>query len=117
MKAAQPTPNVMKTWEGVKSNVLPLVLSMLTSLPFLTGSNTIKIVATVKLIEILPMKMIGNHLINSPHLENEYDGVVTELLDKCGLMRSSYSLSLRINKVLQVKMIEAEKSVKRILTL
>ena len=110
--APQPTASVLKTSEESNVKATLEVLIMFISMSTVVFTR----VTTVKLIEILQMKMIGNHLINSPHLENEYDGVVTELLDKCGLMRSSYSLSLRINKVLQVKMIEAEKSVKRILT-
>ena len=52
---------------------------------------------------------IGNRCFDSPDLENEYYGVVNELLDKFRLMRSFFSS--RIHHVLEVNLIKAEKYV------
>ena len=58
--------------------------------------------------DVLSRYSHGHHWVKSQaDLKNEYDGVVTELLDKCRLMRSF--LSLRIHHVLQINLIKAEK--------
>ena len=49
----------------------------------------------------------GHHRVESQDdLENEYDGVVTELLNKFRLMGSSFSC--RIHHVLEINLIKAE---------
>ena len=49
---------------------------------------------------------IENRYLDSPDLKNEYDGVVTQLLDKFGLMR--FFFSFWIHHILKIDLIEAE---------